>query len=54
MEINNSDMETVPAKLTKRMVSEMEKLIKQGLYANKSDLIRDAVRDLVKNKMVPR
>lgn len=44
----NSDMETVPAKLTRRIVKEMEYLIDEGWYANKSELIRDAVRDLVK------
>ena len=53
MEIaTNSDMETVPAKLTKRIVTEMEELIKQGWYANKSELIRSAVRELVKKQKV--
>lgn len=42
-----SDMETVPAKLTKRLVHDAEELIKEGLYANKSELVRDAVRQLV-------
>ena len=45
-------METVPAKLTKRIVDEMEGLIKEGWYANKSELIRDAVRDLIKKQKV--
>jgi putative addiction module CopG family antidote len=49
---NNSDMETVPAKLTKRIVIEMEELIKQGWYANKSELVRDAVRELIKKQKV--
>lgn len=40
-------METVPAKLTKRLVRDAEELIKEGLYANKSELVRDAVRQLV-------
>ena len=48
----NSDMKTVPAKLTKRIVAEMEELIKEGWYANKSELIRDAVRELVKKQKV--
>lgn len=52
MEMHNSDMETVPAKLTKRIVIEMEELIKQGWYANKSELIRDAIRELVKKQKV--
>ena len=40
-------MRTVPAKLTDRLVLEAEELIKEGWYANKSELIRDAVRDLL-------
>jgi putative addiction module CopG family antidote len=48
----NSTMETVPAKLTKRIVLEMEEIIKQGWYANKSELIRDAIRELIKKQKV--
>lgn len=51
-DIENSDMETVPAKLTRRIVVEMEELIKQGWYANKSELIRNAIRELVKKQKV--
>ena len=40
-------MDTVPAKLTKRLVMEMEELVDEGWYANKSELIRSAVRDLI-------
>lgn len=49
---DKSYMETVPAKLTKRIVKEMEELIKQGWYANKSELIRDAIRELIKKQKV--
>lgn len=45
-------METVPAKLTRRIVIEMEDMIKQGWYANKSELIRDAIRELIKKQKV--
>ncbi len=45
-------METVPTKLTKRIVLEMEELIKQGWYASKSELIRDAIRELIKKQKV--
>lgn len=45
-------MEMVPAKLTKRIINEMEELIKQGWYANRSELIRDAVRELVKKQKI--
>ena len=42
----------VSEKLTKRLLEEANELIKEGWYANKSELIRDAVRDLInKSKM---
>jgi len=41
-------METVPAKLTEKLIYEADELIKEGWYANKSELIRDAVRELIK------
>ncbi|MBS3097614.1 ribbon-helix-helix protein, CopG family [Candidatus Woesearchaeota archaeon] len=41
-------METVPAKLTRKLIDEADALIKEGWYANKSELIRDAVRELIK------
>ncbi len=50
--MEKSDMETVPAKLTRRIVEEMEEVIKQGWYANKSELIRDAVRELIKKQKI--
>lgn len=50
--MDQSDMETVPAKLTKRIINEMELLIKQGWYANRSELIRDAIRELIKKQKI--
>jgi len=50
--MENAEMETVPAKLTKRIIGEMEELIKQGWYANRSELIRNAIRELVKKQKV--
>ena len=41
-------METIPAKITEKLVFEMELLISQGWYASKSELIRNAIRDLIK------
>ena len=43
-------MLTIPAKMTERLVMEAEELIKEGWYANKSELIRDAVRNLIDRK----
>lgn len=45
-------MRTVPAKLTNRIILEMEDLIKEGWYANKSELIRNAIRELIKKQKV--
>jgi putative addiction module CopG family antidote len=50
--MTNFEMETVPAKLTKRIVSEMEEMIKEGWYANKSELIRAAIRELIKKQKI--
>ncbi len=47
-------METVPAKLTKKLVMEAEELIAEGWYASKSELIRDAVRELVRKRKTER
>ena len=47
-------MQTVPAKLTERLVFEADELIKEGWYANKSELIRDAVRDLINKLKIQR
>ncbi len=48
------NMQTVPAKLTERLVFEADELIKEGWYANKSELIRDAVRDLINKLKIQR
>jgi len=42
-----SDMEMVSVRLTKRLILEADELIREGWYANKSELIRDAVRILI-------
>ncbi len=47
-------MKTIPAKITERLDLEAEELIKEGWYANKSELIRDAIRDLVARKRLQR
>jgi len=41
-------METVPTKLTEKLVHEVDEIVKEGWYANKSELIRDAVRELIR------
>ena len=41
-------MEVVPAKLTEKLIQEADEIVKEGWYASKSELIRDAVRDLIR------
>ncbi|OYT62605.1 CopG family transcriptional regulator [Thermoplasmatales archaeon ex4484_30] len=40
-------METVPAKLTPKLIAELDELVKEGWYANRSEAVRDAVRELI-------
>jgi len=40
-------MEAVPAKITGRLLDEMDEIIEEGWYANRSEFIRDAVREMV-------
>ena len=47
-------MEVVPAKLTKKLEMEMDALIDEGWYASRSELIRNAVRDLIKKAKAER
>ena len=47
-------METIPAKVTPKLVNEIDELVKEGWYANRSEAIRDAVRDLVKKMKAER
>ena len=37
-------MEAIPAKLTGKLIEEMDALVHEGYYANRSEFIRDAVR----------
>ena len=47
-------METIPAKITKKLVLEIDELIKEGWYANRSDFIRDAIRQTIKKTKLER
>ena len=42
-------METIPAKITGRLSAEMDDIINEGWYANRSEFIRDAIRDKIKS-----
>lgn len=43
-------MESVTAKFTKKIVLEMDNLINEGWYANRSEMIRDAVRRFLERR----
>lgn len=47
-------MNTVPAKLTPRLVAEVDEMVREGWYANRSELIRDAVREAVRRARAQR
>ncbi|HIH20718.1 TPA: CopG family transcriptional regulator [Candidatus Micrarchaeota archaeon] len=40
-------METIPAKITKKLEDEMDSYIVEGWYANRSEMMRDALRRLM-------
>ena len=45
-------MTVAQVRLPKGLINEVNKLVVKGIYANKSDVIRDAVRKLVLEKQV--
>ena len=45
-------MDTVQVRLSQGLVERIDDLVDTGIYANRSDVIRDAVRKLVLDKMV--
>ena len=47
-------MSTVPAKLTPRLIAEVDEMVREGWYANRSELIRDAVREAVRRARAQR
>ncbi|MBT4651700.1 ribbon-helix-helix protein, CopG family [Candidatus Woesearchaeota archaeon] len=40
-------MQTIQIRLTKKLVEKLDELVKEGYYPNKSEAVRDAVRQLV-------
>jgi len=45
-------MSVTQVRLPKGLIKEVDILVKQGFYTNKSDVIRDAVRKLVLEKQI--
>jgi Arc/MetJ-type ribon-helix-helix transcriptional regulator len=44
------EMETVQIRLTKNMLEQIDELIKEGKYPNRSEAVRDGVRRLIEYK----
>lgn len=44
----------IPAKMTPKLASEIDALVADGWYASRSEVIRDAVRELVKKMKAER
>jgi len=47
-------MEVIPAKLTKRLELEMDTIIQEGWYANRSEFIRSSVREMIRKIKIER
>lgn len=47
-------METVPAKITNKLLLELDRIVEEGWYADRSEAIRDAVRELVEKMKIER
>ena len=47
-------METVTAKLTSRLTQELDALIADGWFANRSEAVRAAVRDMLDQRRLQR
>ncbi|MEK6845625.1 MAG: ribbon-helix-helix domain-containing protein [Nanoarchaeota archaeon] len=45
-------MDTVQVRLSHGLVEKVDDLVETGIYANRSDVIRDAVRRLILDKLV--
>ena len=44
-------MKLVTVKLPERLVDDMDQLVKAGVYHNRSDAIRSAVRELLRREL---
>lgn len=45
-------MEVAQVRLPERLMEEVDNLVDKGLYTNKSDVIRDALRKLILEKQI--
>lgn len=52
MYYNCNTMEQVQIRITKGLIQRMDSLVDAGLYSTRSDVVRDAVRRLVLDKII--
>jgi Arc/MetJ-type ribon-helix-helix transcriptional regulator len=45
-------METMQIRMNEQLVKELDKVVKSGFYANRADVIRDAVRRFILNREI--
>ncbi len=41
-------MKTLPAKVTRRLIYELDEIVDEGWYSSRSEAVRDAIRQLVR------
>jgi len=46
-------LETLQIRLTKTMLEQLDELVRNGKYPNRSEAVRDGVRRLIENKSSP-
>lgn len=44
----------LPTKVTPKLIEEMDAIIEEGWYANRSDFIRDALREMIRKMKADR
>jgi Arc/MetJ-type ribon-helix-helix transcriptional regulator len=47
-------MNAIPTKLTPKLILEIDKIVNEGWFANRSEFIREAVRELVNKSKIER
>ncbi len=41
-------MKTLPAKVTQKLIHELDEIVEEGWYSSRSEAVRDAIRQLVR------
>ena len=46
--LSDMSMKTLPAKVTQRLINELDDIVDEGWYSSRSEAVRDAIRQLVR------